>query len=54
MGTIDGSLLPIKAPAQEEHLFVTRRRFNALNNQGICDAQNVFLNILVYAWLAVI
>lgn len=48
IGCIDGSLVPIKGPtnAQDEHLYVCRKRYHALNVQAVVDANMKFLNIV--------
>jgi hypothetical protein len=48
LGEVDGTLIPIKAPSIDEHLYVCRRGFRALNVQGVCDANNVFTNIVAH------
>lgn len=47
LGAVDGTFIPIKAPHDDEHLYVTRKGFHEINVQGICDASNVFLNLVV-------
>lgn len=47
VGAVDGSFIPIIAPSVDEHLYVTRKGFHAINIQGICDADNLFLDIVV-------
>lgn len=47
IGAVDGTFVPIIAPSVEEHLYVTRKGFHAINVQGICDANNIFLNVVV-------
>lgn len=47
LGAVDGTFIPIKALHDDEHLYVTRKGFHAINVQGICDASNVFLNLVV-------
>ncbi|XP_033759136.1 putative nuclease HARBI1 [Pecten maximus] len=46
LGAVDGSLIPIHTPSEEEHLYVCRKGFHALNIQGICDSNYRFLNIV--------
>ena len=48
LGEVDGTLIPIKAPSIDEHLYVCRRGFRALNVQGVCDANNLFTNIVAH------
>jgi hypothetical protein len=40
--------IPIKAPSIDEHLYVCRRGFRALNVQGVCDANSLFTNIVAH------
>ncbi|XP_060561370.1 putative nuclease HARBI1 [Ruditapes philippinarum] len=49
LGAVDGTFLPIIAQTEDEHLhvYVTRKGFHAINMQGICDSQNIFLNVVV-------
>ncbi|XP_062581522.1 putative nuclease HARBI1 [Saccostrea cucullata] len=43
---IDGTLIPIKGMSTEdEHIYVSRKNFHALNIQGVVDAEMRFLNI---------
>lgn len=40
VGAIDGTLIPIRGVSGEnEHLFVSRKNFHAINVQAICDAK---------------
>jgi hypothetical protein len=48
LGEVDGTLIPIKAPSIDEHLYVCRRGFRALNVQEVCDANNLFTNIVAH------
>ncbi|XP_062569660.1 putative nuclease HARBI1 [Saccostrea cucullata] len=46
VGAIDGTLIPIKGMGTEdEHIYVSRKKFHALNIQGVVDAEMRFLNI---------
>ena len=47
IGAVDGTFVPIIAPSVDEHLYVTRKGFHAINVQGICDSNNMFLNLVV-------
>ncbi|XP_060556908.1 putative nuclease HARBI1 [Ruditapes philippinarum] len=47
LGTVDGTLVPIRAPHDDEHIYVTRKGFHALNIQGISDSNNMLLNLVV-------
>ncbi|XP_068734006.1 putative nuclease HARBI1 [Montipora capricornis] len=46
MGAIDGTLIPIRAPAKEEHLYVCHKGFHAINVMAVCDAEMRFTNIV--------
>ena len=48
LGAVDGTLIPIKAPSVDEHLYVCRKGFHALDVQGVCDANNLFTNIVAH------
>jgi hypothetical protein len=37
-GAVDGTLIPIIAPAEHEEAYVCRKGFHALNVQAVCDA----------------
>ncbi|XP_061190830.1 putative nuclease HARBI1 [Saccostrea echinata] len=46
VGAIDGTLIPIKGmSSDDEHIYVSRKNFHALNIQGVVDAEMRFLNI---------
>lgn len=47
LDSVDGSLIPLKAPSSREDIYACRKRFHALNVQGICDSQNNFVNLVV-------
>ena len=49
IGAIDGTLIPIRAPAKDEHLYVCHKGFHAINVMAVCDAQMRFTN-LVAKW----
>ena len=36
-GAVDGTLIPIKGPSEDEHLYIGRKGFHCLNVQVICD-----------------
>ena len=40
-------VIPIKAPFDDEPLYVTRKGFHAINVQAVCSASNMFLNLVV-------
>ena len=46
LGTIDGTLIPIKAPSIDERLYVCRKGFHALNVQCIATASLKFSNVV--------
>lgn len=46
LGSIDGTLIPIKRPSQDEHLYVSRKGSHAINTQVVCDANLVITNIV--------
>jgi hypothetical protein len=49
IGAIDGTHIPIKAPKDDEHLFVNRKNFHSINVMAVCDASLKFTN-LVARW----
>ena len=36
-GAVDGTLIPIQAPKDDEHVFVCRKGYHALNIQGVVE-----------------
>lgn len=36
-----GTHIPIKAPVEDENLYVNRKRFHSLNVQVVCNAANL-------------
>ena len=46
IGAVDGSLIHIKAPHDQEHLFVCHKSFHAINTMAVCKkiAQLSFTN----------
>ena len=47
LGAADSSLVLIKSPGiEEEYNFICKKGYHAINVQGICDANNKFLNIV--------
>jgi hypothetical protein len=46
IGSVDGSLVRIKGPNEEEHVYVCRKGYHAVNIQGICDGDKKFINIV--------
>ena len=46
LGTLDGSLVPVIAPHEDEHLFVCRKGYHAINIQGVIGPDGRFLDIV--------
>ena len=46
LGADDGTLIPIKAPSVDEHLYLCRKGDHALNIHCVCNAKNQFLNVV--------
>ena len=46
LGAVDGTLIPIKTPSVDEHLYVCRKGYYALNIQCVCNAKNQSLNVV--------
>jgi hypothetical protein len=47
LGAVDGTLIPIKAPSVDEHLYGCRKGYHALNIQCVYNAKkNQFLNVV--------
>lgn len=44
IGAIDGSYVPIKAPAVDSHVYINRKCFYRITLQSICDHKLRFLN----------
>ena len=49
IGAVDGSLIPIRAPHDQEHLYVCHKGFHAINTMAVCNAHLSFSN-LVCRW----
>ena len=47
LGIIDGTRIPIKAPSDDEHLYVCRKGFHSINAKVICDASLRFTDEVV-------
>jgi hypothetical protein len=47
LGCVDGTLIPIKTPHDDEHLYVSRKGGHALNVQVVCDSGLRFTNAVV-------
>ncbi|XP_062849564.1 putative nuclease HARBI1 [Trichomycterus rosablanca] len=45
IGCMDGTHIPIKAPAENEEDYVNRKSFHSINIQIICDATNIITNV---------
>ncbi|XP_033739041.1 putative nuclease HARBI1 [Pecten maximus] len=46
VGAIDGTLIPIQSPSVDEHVFVCRKGYHALNVQAICTYNMKFINVI--------
>ena len=46
LGAIDGPLVPIIAPSENEPVYVSRKGYHAINVQGIMNAELVFTNVV--------
>ena len=44
IGAVDGSLIAIKGPDNEEHLYVCHKGFHTINVMAVCNAQLLFTN----------
>ena len=44
IGAVDSSLIHIKAPHDQEHLYVYHKSFHAINTMAVCNAQFSFTN----------
>ena len=45
IGAVDGLLIPIKAPHDQEHLYsVCHKNFHVINTMAVCNAQLSFTN----------
>lgn len=47
LGAVDGTLIPIAGPKEDEHLFVCRKGYHAINCQVVVDADLQFLDVVV-------
>ena len=47
IGAIDGTLIPILAPKEDEHAYICRKVYHALNVQGVVDANHRLINIFL-------
>ncbi|XP_064650925.1 putative nuclease HARBI1 [Lineus longissimus] len=46
LGCLDGSLVQIKRPSQDEAAYVCRHNYHAINVQGVCSHDKKFTNIM--------
>ena len=46
IGAVDGSLIPIRAPHHEEHLYVCHKGFHVINAMAVCNVQLSFTNFV--------
>lgn len=46
LGVIDGTHIRIKAPKQDEHLYVNRKNFHSINVQLVCDANYMIMDVV--------
>ncbi|VDI62674.1 Hypothetical predicted protein [Mytilus galloprovincialis] len=46
VGAVDGTLIPIIRPSEDEQIFVCRKNYHSLNVQAICDAKMKFTNVV--------
>lgn len=46
IGAIDGTLIPIRTPYENEHLYVCHKGYHAINVMAVCDANLAFTNVV--------
>ena len=46
LGAIDGSLVPLIAPSENEPVYVSRKGYHAINVQGIMNAELLPTNVV--------
>ena len=46
IGAVDGSLIPIRAPYNNKHIYVCHKGFHAINAMAVCNAQLSFTNFV--------
>ncbi|XP_023932344.1 putative nuclease HARBI1 [Lingula anatina] len=46
LGCLDGTMVPILAPHDDEYLYVCRKGYHAINVQAVCDARLLFTNVV--------
>lgn len=49
IGAVDGSLIPIRAPYNNEHMYVWHNGFHAINAMAVCNAKLSYTNF-VCSW----
>ena len=49
IGAVDGSLIPIRAPYNNEHMYVCHNGFHAINAMAVCNAKLSYTNF-VCSW----
>lgn len=47
LGAVDGTLIPIKGPVHDEHLFICRKGYHALNVQVIADCDLIIRDAVI-------
>ena len=47
LGAVDGTLIPIKKPHEDEYLYLCRKGFHSINVQAIAEPSKKFLSIVV-------
>ena len=46
IGAVDGSLISVRAPHHQEHLYVCHKGFHVINTMAVCNAQLLFTNFV--------
>ena len=46
LGCIDGTNIAVRSPSKDKHLFINRKCFHSENDQGVCDVNLKFTNIV--------
>ena len=46
IGAVNGSLIPIRAPYNDEHMYVCHNSFHVINAMVVCNAQLSFSNFV--------
>ena len=47
LGAVDGCLIPIKKPSVDEHLYLCRKGYHAINIQAVAEPSRKFLSAIV-------